>query len=526
MEPSSAPPSPAGLRALLITMCSALALVIGAGSSLSLALPDIASDTGATQTQLTWVINAYALVFAALLLPIGFAADRWGRRPALLVGLTLFAVASLTSGLVSDPSMLIALRGLAGVGAAAVMPATLSVLVDAYPEGQRDRAVSVWAGVSGAGALVGILVAGLLLDSFWWGSVQVVYGVAAGLAVLACAAVVPASRNPDLVLDLPGGLLSLGALAGIVFAAIEGPERGWASAPVLSSAGVGVTLLALFVLRELTAPDPMLDVRLFRSPLLATGSALVFLQFFAAFGFFFLAPQWLQYVHLVDALEAALWLLPLAIGIGPASAAGPALLHRLGAGRLAGAGMTLMALAFAGFALQAEGEQPLWVFAATLVGFGFGFGLAITPGTTLIIGGLPADRRTLSAAVNDVTREVGGALGGAVAASVLLTVYADDLLINLAGSRVPSPAIAAAEDGVAQALTISGDLGLSGSQLAGAAVDAFASGYGTALWVAAATLLAGAVIAVVGARTDSGDDTSAADSTTPGHEELSTARVT
>lgn len=505
MNPPSRAGTYGGLRLLLIVMCTALALVIGAGSSLSLALPDIAMDTGATQTQLTWVINAYALVFAALLLPVGIAADRYGRRPALLIGLALFAVASLASGLAKDPNALIALRGLAGVGAAAVMPATLSVLVDAYPEEQRTRAVSVWAGVSGAGALVGLLVAGLLLDSFWWGSVQVVYGVAAGLVVLACAVVVPASRNPDLVLDLPGGLLSLGGLAGVVFAVIEGPERGWTSTPVILGAIGGGVLLVLFVLRELTTPEPMLDVRLFRSPLLTTGSLIVFLQFFAAFGFFFLAPQWLQYVHGVGALEAALWLLPLAAGIGPASAAGPGLLARYGPGPLASVGMTLMAVAFGGFAAQAGGEQSLWVFAATLVLFGFGFGLAITPGTTLIIGGLPSDRRTLSAAVNDVTREVGGALGGAVAASVLLAIYADDLLVGLTGSRVPPPAVATAEDGVAQALAISRELGPEGAELATVALDAFASGYGAALWVAAATLLLGAIVALVGARRDIGN---------------------
>lgn len=486
-------------------MCTALALVIGASSSLSLALPDIATDTGATQTQLTWVINAYALVFAALLLPVGIAADRFGRRPALLGGLALFGAANLASGLVNDPNTLIVLRGLAGVGAAAVMPATLSVLVDAYPEEQRTRAVSVWAGVSGAGALIGLLVAGLLLNSFWWGSIQVVYGVAAGLTVLACAAVVPASRNPDLVLDFPGGLLSLGGLACVVFAVIEGPERGWTSTPVLVGAIVGGILLVLFVLRELGTPAPMLDVRLFRSPLLTTGSLIVFLQFFAAFGFFFLGPQWLQYVHGVGALEAALWLLPLAAGIGPASAAGPALLARLGPGRLAGWGMAQMALGFGGFAVQAGGEQPLWMFAVTLVVFGFGFGLAITPGTTLIIGGLPEDRRTLSAAVNDVTREVGGALGGAVAASVLLAIYADELITGLTGSRVPPPAVAAAEDGVAQALAISRELGPEGAELATAALDAFASGYETALWLAASTLLIGGVVALVGARKDAGD---------------------
>lgn len=485
---------------LLVVMCVALALVIGAGSSLSLALPEIAAETGATQTELTWVVNSYMLVFAALLLPVGIAADRFGRRPALLMGLTLFALASVASGLVEEPSTLIALRGLAGVGAAAVMPATLSVLVDAYPEERRSAAVSIWAGVSGAGALLGIVIAGVLLDSFWWGSVQVVFGIAAGLVVLACAVVVPASRNPDLSLDLLGGALSLVGLAGVVFGVIEGPERGWTSTPVLTGLAVGGVTLVLFVVHELRSPDPMLDVRLFRSRLLSAGSILVFLQFFAAFGFFFLGPQWLQYVQGLGPLEASLWLTPLALGIGPASALGPRLLDRLGPGIVAAWGMTQMAIAFLGFAWQGDGERSLVVFAVTLVVLGFGFGLAITPGTTLIIGGLPEDRRTLAAAVNDVTREVGGALGGAVAASVLLAVYADELVAGLRGAQVPAEAVGVAEDGVAGALGAAEGLGPQGARLAQEALDAFSAGYSGALVVAAGTLALGAVVALVGAR--------------------------
>lgn len=493
-------PRGGGLTTLLVVMCVALALVIGAGSSLSLALPEIADATNATQTELTWVVNAYMLVFAALLLPVGIAADRFGRRPALLLGMSLFGAASVASGLAEDPATLIVLRGLAGVGAAAVMPATLSVLVDAYPEERRSSAVSIWAGVSGAGALLGILLAGVLLDNFWWGSVQIVYGAAAGLVVLACAAVVPASRNPSLSLDPIGGALSLTGLAGVVFGVIEGPERGWTSLPVILSFAAGSALLALFVIHELRSSDPMLDVRLFRSRLLSAGSILVFLQFFAAFGFFFLGPQWLQYVQELDALEASLWLLPLALGIGPASAAGPWLLTRLGPGVMAGWGMTQMAIAFLGFAWQGDGDQPMWVFGATLVVLGFGFGLAITPGTTLIIGGLPEDRRTLAAAVNDVTREVGGALGGAVAASVLLAVYADELSAGLREATVPPSAVDTAEDGVANALGAASTIGPQGPLLAQEAISAFSAGYAAALVMAAATLLLGAAVAVVGAR--------------------------
>ncbi|GAB2644322.1 MFS transporter [Nocardioides ginkgobilobae] len=480
------------LGLLLSVMCIALALVIGATSSLSLALPDLAVDTGATQTQLTWIVNAYALVFAALLLPIGFAADRFGRRPFLVVGLLLFGLASLGSALTTDPVVIIALRGLAGVGAAAVMPATLSVLVDAYPEDKRSLAISVWAGVSGAGAMVGIVAAGLLLEGSGWSSIQVVYGAAAVLAALACGVIVPQSRNPDLRQDIAGGVLSAAGLFLLVYGIIEGPEQGWTDPLTLGGLVAGTALLGAFVVVELRLDRPMLDVRLFRHPGVAAGSLLVFLQFFAAFGFFFLAPQWLQYVEGQTPLQSALWLLPMAVGIAPASRFGPYLLTRWGARAMSTVGMLLMAGCYASFATLADASLSLWFFAASLVVFGFGFGLAITPGTSLIIEGLPEDRRTLSAAVNDVTREVGGALGSAVAASILLAVYSD----RLAPATQPLPGSAAetAEEGLTQALGVADQLGAQGADLAQSALGSFADGYSAALWVACLALTGGAAL--------------------------------
>jgi EmrB/QacA subfamily drug resistance transporter len=476
------------LGALLALMCTALALVIGANSSLSVALPDLAADLGATQTELSYVVNAYALVFAALLLPVGFAADRYGRRGFLVAGLAVFGAASLASAHVSSPEAVIVLRGVAGLGAAAVMPATLSVLVDAFPPERRTFAVSVWAGVSGAGAMLGVLLSGVMLEFFWWGSVQVAYGVAAAVVAVAAFAVVSPSRNPSLSLDPVGGGLALVGLSGLVLGVIEGPERGWTDPLTLTALVVGLLALAGFVRWEATADAPMLDVRLFRNPGLAAGSALVFLQFFAAFGFFFLAPQFLQFVQGHDALGAALRLLPLALGIGPASNLGPKLLERFGSRWVGAFGMGQMAVAFALFAQLGDG--PYWRFAAALVVFGFGFGLAITPGTQLIIDGLPADRRTLSAAVNDVTREVGGALGGAVAASVLVAVYG----AQLTTTGLPEPAAEAAEEGVAAALGVAGQLGPQAAALVVSATSAFTDGYRVALLVGAAVLLAGAFV--------------------------------
>ena len=482
--PRSSPP----LAVLLTLMCAALALVIGANSSLSVALPDLAADLGATQTELSYVVNTYALVFAALLLPIGIAADKYGRRGFLVAGLAVFGGASLASAYVGSPEAVIVLRGVAGLGAAAVMPATLSVLVDAFPPDRRTFAVSVWAGVSGAGAMLGVLLSGVMLELFWWGSVQVAYGLGAAVVAVAALAVVPPSRNPALSLDAIGSVLALVGLFGLVLGIIEGPERGWSDALTVTALVVGVAGLAAFVAWEATVPDPMLDVRLFRDPGLAAGSVLVFLQFFAAFGFFFLAPQFLQFVQGHDALGAALRLLPLAIGIGPASTLGPKLLARFGSRWVGAFGMGQMATALVLFAQLGDG--PYWRFAVALVVLGFGFGLAITPGTQLIIDGLPADRRTLSAAVNDVTREVGGALGGAVAASVLVAVYGAEL--QTAG--LPAPAAQAAEDGVAAALGVADQLGPQGAALVASATESFTSGYSAALLVGAAVLLLGAVV--------------------------------
>lgn len=492
-----------GLAMLLVVMCTALGLVIGAGSSLALALPDLARSTGATQSELTWVVNVYALVFAALLLPLGIAADRFGRRGALLLGLAVFALCSVAAGLAADPVQVITLRALAGAGAAAVMPATLAVLVDAYPPERRASAIGVWAAVSGAGALLGLLFAGVLLEFLWWGSVQIAFGVAS-LAVLAvCLVVVPTSRNPALSLDPLGGVLALLGLGGVVYGIIEGPDRGWTARVTLTALIAGVLTLVAFVVHELRSAHPMLDVRLFRSAGLSAGSIVVFLQFFAAFGFFFLTPQWLQYVHGLSPLAAALCLTPMALGIGPTAQAGPALMRRVGERAVATWGMCQMGAAMALFAWQAGGDAPLWKFVATLFVFGVGFGLALTPGTTLIIDGLPADRRTLAAAVNDVTREVGGALGGAVAASVLLVVYGHELVRVVAG--LPAPEAAVAKQGVAQAVGLAAQLGPGGARVADGAQKALATGYATSMLVGTAVLILGAAICgLVAPRTPGG----------------------
>lgn len=501
--------APVNLRALLVLMCLALALIIGATSSLTVALPPIAAAIGASQTDLTWIINAYVLAFAALLLPAGIATDKYGRRTALMIGLSVFGVASLTSGFATSPEVLIALRIVAGAGATLVMPATLSVLVDSFPDDRRDAAIATWAGVSGAGALVGVMLAGVLVEFFWWGSIQVVYGIAGLLLIPPVLRLVPNLRNRALRLDPPGSVLAVIGLAGIVYGVIEGPEKGWSDPVTVTALVVGALGLLAFIAVELRVREPMLDVRLFRSRGLSAGSLLVLLLSVGAFGFFLLAPQFFQLVKGYGTLQTSLAILPFAVGIAPASQLSPRLAARFGSRWTGSVGVGTMAAGSLLFAVVAE--QAYWQFGVTIVVFAFGMGLALTAGTTLIIAGLPADRRTLSAAVNDVTREVGAALGAALAGSILVSLYANELEPALSGIQ---PDLAdAAREGAGQALAAAGPAGA--GALVRAAQDSFTNGYQGAMMVGAAVMLGTAVLIGLLAPSKENIDTDLDGQTTP-----------
>lgn len=513
------------LRLLLLVLCAALALVVAGNSALAIALPDIASDLSADQGELTWIIDAYALTFAALLLPAGIAADRVGRRTMLLAGLSIFGLAGAASAFAPDTEWLIGLRALAGAGAAATFPVTLSALVDAYPEERRGFAVAVWSGVSAAGAVLGTLVAGVLLEVSGWGSVQLAFGVGAIVLLPAVAVLVAQNRNPGLSLDPLGALWAVIALTGFVYGVIEAPQRGWTDSVTLSALAVGVLGLVAFVVHELRSKAPSLDVRLFRNRGLASGSLLVSLQFFASLGLFVLAPQYLQVVRDYSPIQAAGALLVIPVGVGAGTALAPPLLERVGARVPGAAGLAAMSGGFAVLALvlaDPDASSALlhwWLPAVGLLVFGFGFGLAITPGTVLIIDGLPEDRRSVASAVNDITREVGGVLGIAVLSSVLISVYRDDITPTLVA--LPAQLQLPALDGAAAAIGAAAGLGPDGVVLADAARDAFATGLSSALWLGAGVLAAAAVLCAALApgrpATDlSAPPTSEADGPTPG----------
>jgi EmrB/QacA subfamily drug resistance transporter len=388
---------------VLAAMCLALATVVSAVASLNVALPDLARDLRTTQTQLQWIVDAYAVVFAGLLLLAGALGDRLGRRSVLLAGLAIFSVAAASGLLAEDPGALIAARAAMGLGAAAIMPSTLSIITNVFPPAERDRAVSIWAGVAGASALMGLVVSGALLEAFSWHSI---FGFTAALGLLALAAaarVAPNSKLDRARLDVTGGALSALGLSGLVYGIIEGPDRGWTDAVTLAAFGSAVALLAAFVAWELRREAPLLDPRLFRLRGFGAGTASITIQFFAFFGFVFVILQYIQFVLGYSPLVAGLALAPMAVAMMGLSPRVPGLVERFGPARVAPVGLALMAGGFAVFS-TADVDSGYPLLLAGLLLLGSGSALAITPATTAIVSSLRQSKQGVASAVNDAAR--------------------------------------------------------------------------------------------------------------------------
>jgi EmrB/QacA subfamily drug resistance transporter len=474
-------------KLVLAAMCIALATVVSAVSSLNVALPDLARDLHATQTQLQWIVDAYAVVFAGLLLLAGALGDRLGRRPVLLAGLAVFSAAAAGGLLADDPGALIAVRAVMGLGAAAIMPSTLSIITNVFPPAERDRAVSIWAGVAGASALLGLLVSGALLELFSWHSIFGFTGALGLLALLAAARLAPNSRFEGAGLDLVGGGLSALGLSSLVFGIIEGPERGWTDTLTLLAFGLALLLVVAFVAWELRRERPLLDPRLFRLRGFGAGTASITVQFLAFFGFIFVILQYVQFVLGYSPLEAGLTLAPMAVLMMGLSPRVPTLLERFGPSRVGPLGLLLMAGGFAVFS-TADVDSGYPLLLAGLVLLGTGAALATTPATTAIVSSLPPSKQGVASAVNDAAREVGGALGIAVLGSALTGRY-EAGVPNVVANAPPDLAHRAHE-ALPAALALAERLGPQGAGLAAQAQAAFVDGLGLAMLIAAASAAA------------------------------------
>jgi EmrB/QacA subfamily drug resistance transporter len=472
-------------KLVLAAMCLALATVVSAVSSLNVALPDIARDLRATQTQLQWIIDGYAVVFAGLLLLAGALGDAVGRKHVLLAGLVVFSLAAGSALLVNSPGGLIASRAVMGLGAAAIMPSTLSIITNVFPDEERDRAVSVWAGVAGGSALVGLLISGLLLEFFSWDSIFAFTGLLGVVALLVSIRVAPNSTAEGTHLDVAGGAISAGGLATLVYAIIEGPERGWTDSVTLGAFAIAVVLLAAFVVWELRREQPLLDPRLFALRGFGAGTASITVQFLAFFGFIFVILQYVQFVLGYSPLGAGVALAPMAVVVMGLSPRVPKLLERFGPARVAPIGLLLMA---AGFAILSTAGQDstYWLLLAGLLPLGVGMALATIPATTAIVSSLPPEKQGVASAVNDLSREVGGALGIAVLGSALTGRYQSGVSDSTA--HLPAQFAGHAQDALPAALAIADRLGPRGAALAQDAQAAFVDGLGLAMVIAAASV--------------------------------------
>jgi EmrB/QacA subfamily drug resistance transporter len=481
-------------RAILLVLCLSLLIVVIDNTVLNTALPTLARALPAGVSSLQWITDAYALCFAAMLIPAGALGDRFGRRRALLGGLVVFALGSLAAAFAPSAGVLIADRVVMGLGAAFVMPATLSILSAVYPAKERAGAFAAWSAVAGVGIVIGPVLGGALLTHFAWGSIFLVNLPLAAVAVVGVTAIVPETSDPSPGrLDWLGTVLAALALFALVDAIIEAPGRGWTAPATLVEVGVAGLAAAAFVRWELRHPHPLIDLRIFANRAFTAATASVAITFTALFGSLFVLTQYLQLVHGYSPLSAGLRALPFALAMGLASPVSTVAAARLGSRVVIPGGLALMGLGLLDLS-SASPHSAYPPLALAVAIMGAGMGLVMAPASTLIMGAVPAHQAGVGSAINDTMREVGGALGVAVVGSLSAALFRDRLGSQLVAAHAPATVARAAESSVAVADAVGAHVGGSrGEALVSAAHAAFTSAMASGMRVCAVVALVGAL---------------------------------
>ena len=482
---------------ILGTLCLTLLGVMLANSSLNMALPLMATDLTLSQLELTWVVNVYTLVFASLLFIAGAVGDRYGRKRAMQIGLAIFTAGSLYAGFLAQTGTeLIIARIVMGIGGAFVMPTTLSIINNTFPKKERARAVAVWGAVAGVGMMFGSIISGILLEHFTWHSLFFFSAIIAIIGLVANQYLAHESKDEEETpIDWLGGLFSALGIFGIVYGITEAPSAGMSDPLVLVGLIGGGVAIAAFILWELFTKTPMLDMKLFKNRGFAVSSLTLTLVFLAMSGVFFSMSQIMQLIMGYTPLESSLRTIPLMLPMMLLSPLVPNIVKKIGARITITIGLVLTAAAFVIMSTWTS-DMTYWHLFGTMFVMMLGISLAMTPGTNILMASVPRNRSGMGSAMNDTTRELGGALGVAVLGAILSATYVDKIGETLA--HVPAQIREGLESSLAVALEVAKSLGPAAAEVSHTAMEAFMSGVSHAALIAAGIIFTSAIIAFVG----------------------------
>jgi EmrB/QacA subfamily drug resistance transporter len=480
----------------LAVLCLSLTVISIDNTILNVALPSIVESLDARGSELQLLIDGYTIVFACLLLTAGSLGDKLGRKGILTAGLALFGAFSALAAFSTSSHMLIGARALMGIGGACIYPSTLSILTNTFHDNrERARAIGIWAGVSGLGVAIGPLAGGLLVEHFWWGSVFLVNVPICAAAIIAGRFFVPTTtRDPDSALDPFGALFSILGLAGLLFAIIELPDRGISDPAVLISFTVAIIFLAAFAYWETHSDHPMLDLHFFQNPRFSAASATITLTFFALYGSTFLLTQYFQFVLGYSPFKAGVLTAPVAIGIMVTAPQAPKVVERVGTKRVVVMGLLIVATGLFLYSVEPV-MSSFWGGGAVRLMFGIGMGFIMAPATESIMGSLPKAKAGVGSAVNDTTRQAGGALGVAVIGSIFAATY--HRVIDVPAG-LPAAAGPMVHDSIGKAIEAINTFNFPADVarlVHDAASDAFFRGMQVAAWAGTAVVLCAAVVA-------------------------------
>ena len=499
---TSSPPSdlPARTRWLALAVLCVTVLIANLDNTvLNVALPTLVRDLNATSSDLQWIVDAYIIVFAGLLLAAGSLADRIGRKRTFLAGLAVFAAGSAWAAFSGDVDTLIAARASMGVGGALMIPSTLSIISNMFANpAERQRAIAVWAGTSGVGVALGPIIGGLLLARFWWGSVFLINVPIAAAGLLAAVWLVPDSKSASAKApDLAGAILSVAGIGMILWSIIEAPARGWSSPLVVAAGAGGLAVLAVFAAWERITTHPMLNLAFFRQRSFSAAIPAVAAVTFGLYGALFVLTQFMQFLLGYTPLQAGIRVLPAAAAVVVIAPASALLVRTIGTKLTMAAGLALIAAGL----WQISGATVTTTFAGTVVGMvllGAGAGLAIPTATGSVIGSVPESDSGVASATNTTAIQLGGALGVAVVGSLLATRYQDTMTAALAGQHLPHTAMTAIHSSLGGALAVAARAGgAAGQLLALLARTAFVNGMDLGLLTGAVVAIAGCLLVLV-----------------------------